>query len=129
MKTITFLTMGMLTFSLQVSVSQMNLQDPNNQLEAAVVKNPTEYRYYYYPNLEAYFDTQKGVYIFCEKGNWKTSEFLNLNTHGYSLKNGNYKKLKYYAGDEPYTLLKEHKLQYPADYSSKPKRSLISAVD
>ena len=30
-------------------------------------------RYYYFPNLEAYYDTQKNVYHFTESGQWVTA--------------------------------------------------------
>ena len=29
-------------------------------------------RYYYFPNLEAYFDTKKSIYYYKEKGEWIT---------------------------------------------------------
>lgn len=129
MKTITFLTMGMLIFSSQYTVAQIKLDASNDQLQAVAVNSLVEMRYYYYPNLETYFDTQKGLYLSCEKGKWVSSEFLNLNNRGYSLKNGNFKMLQGYAGDEPYTLIKEHKLQFPPDYSSRPTRKLTAALD
>ena len=129
MKTITFITMGMLIFSSQFAQSQIKLDTTNECLKATGLNNIVELRYYYYPNLQTYYDTQKGLYISCEKGNWVTSEFLDLNSHGYCIKNGNYKMINGYTGDEPYTLLKDHKLQYPADYSSKPTRKLIAAAD
>lgn len=129
MKTNTFLTMGALLFSLQYVQSQIKLDSPNESLIETGINNIVEMRYYYYPNLQTYYDTQKGLYISCEKGNWVTSKFLNTNARGYSLKNGNFKKIKGYTGDEPYTLLKDHKLQFPADYSSKPTRRLVVDVN
>ena len=129
MKTVTFLTMGVLIFSSQGALSQIKLDASNEQLQVTAVNSLVEIRYYYYPNLETYFDTQKGLYLSCEKGKWVTSEFLNVSNRGYSLKNGNYKRLKGYSGEEPYTLLKEHKLQYPADYSSRPTKKNTAAVD
>ena len=129
MKRITFLAMGILIFSSQLVQSQIKLDTNNECLKATGLNNIVELRYYYYPNLQTYYDTQKGLYISCERGNWVTSEFLDLNSRGYCLKNGNYKKIKGYAGDKPYTLLKEHKLKYPADYSSRPTRQLTASVD
>ncbi len=129
MKKIALLTMGILLFSSEYAQSQIKLGTANECLQERGINNIVEMRYYYYPNLQTYYDTQKGLYISCQKGNWVTSEFLDVNSHGYCLKNGNYKKIKGYSGDEPYTLLKEHKTQYPADYSSKPSRKSIATID
>jgi len=125
MKTITFLTMAMLIFSAQYAGSQTSVAGGDEDMKETGINNVVEMRYYYYPNLQTYYDTQRGLYISCQKGNWITSKFLDLNSHGYSLKNGSYKKIEGYDGDEPYTLLAEHKLQYPADYSSRPSRKVV----
>ena len=85
-----------------------------------------EVRYYYYPNLQAYFDTKVGLYLYQVNGDWVESERLSPTFRGYSLKNGQYVMIKDYLGDEPYTLLDQHKAQYPADYSSRPKREIAS---
>jgi hypothetical protein len=76
-------------------------------------------RYYYYPNLQAYFDTETTLYIYKSNGEWITSERIPANFRGYSLKNSNYVMIKGYLGDEPYTLLEKHKKDFPADFSSK----------
>lgn len=81
--------------------------------------NYTEVRYYYFPNLQAYFDTKVGLYIYQEDGAWVTSENIAPSYRGYSINNGAYVMLKGYTGDEPYLLLNEHKLKYPANYCSK----------
>lgn len=85
-----------------------------------------EVRYYYYPNLQAYFDTKVGLYLYQENGQWVESERLSPTFRGYSIKNGLYVMIKDYVGDEPYNLLDQHKAQYPADYSSRPKREVAS---
>jgi hypothetical protein len=86
----------------------------------------TKIRYYYYPNLEAYFDTRRALYIYKQNGVWITSEEIAPNYRGYCLKNVYYVMLKGYLGDEPYTLLEQHKKEFPADFSSKRKRKVNS---
>ena len=74
-------------------------------------------RYYYFPNLEAYFDNLEMVYYFKLNNKWQTAEELPANYGGYSLYNKVKVTINDYDGDEPYTLLKTHKKLYP--YNSK----------
>ena len=82
-------------------------------------------RYYYYPNLEAYFDTRTALYIYKENGVWITSELIAPTAKGYSLKNKMYVMIKGYLGDDPSTLLASNKKEYPADYSTKRKPPVV----
>lgn len=81
----------------------------------------TQTRYYYYPNLQTYFDTRTALFIHQENGQWITSETINPNERGYCVKNGMFVVLTGYYDDEPYKKLAEHKKIYPADFSSRPK--------
>lgn len=122
MKTITKMIMGMLLFSFNFGQAQIEL----NTVDVSNNYKYEDVRYYYYPNLQAYFDTKVGMYLYQENGEWIESEELAPTFRGYSLKNGQYVMIKDYTGDEPYTLLAQHKAQYPADYSSRPKRDVAS---
>lgn len=110
----------------QQATSQLKIDPVIDDEKKILVSNFIKIRYYYYPNLQAYYDTQKGQYVYQKKGNWERSEFLDFNSRGYCLKNRSYEMIKGYTGEEPFLLLNEHKLKYPADYSSKPKRKLIT---
>ncbi|HMI06568.1 MAG TPA: hypothetical protein VK528_03405 [Flavobacterium sp.] len=123
MKTVTQFIIGMLLFSFNYTQAQV-------ELDAVDVSSNYKYeevRYYYYPNLQAYFDTKVGLYLYQQNGEWIESEKLSPTFRGYSLKNGAYVMIKDYTGDEPYTLLEQHKAKYPADYSSRPKRDVASS--
>ncbi|MFN3969491.1 hypothetical protein [Flavobacterium sp.] len=74
-------------------------------------------RYFYFPNLQAYFDNLKMVYYYKEKGEWKTASELPKNYGGYSLYNKAKVKITDYDDDKPYDLLPVHKKMYP--YNSK----------
>ena len=132
MKTITFLLLGLLL----ITPVMVNAQEEAE----AVSDNPKDevsytfidgIRYYYYPNLQAYFDTKEALYIQKQKdGSWTKSEKVDQTSRGYSLKNGAYVMIKGYVGDEPYSLINEHKITYPADYSTKrqpPKNHAIAS--
>lgn len=122
MKTITTLILGMMMISFNSAQAQIELDG----VDVTSNYKYEEVRYYYYPNLQAYFDTKVGLYLYVENGEWVESERLAPTFRGYSLKNGQYVMIKDYTGEEPYTLLEQHKAQFPADYSSRPKREIAS---
>ena len=74
-------------------------------------------RYYYFPNLEAYFDNFELVYHYKINGQWQKSENLPTNYGGYSLYNKVRVTITDFDGDEPSQLLSAHKKKYP--YNSK----------
>jgi len=80
-------------------------------------KTNSNVRYYYYPNLEAYFDNLELVYHYKVNGQWEKAENLPTNYGGYSLFNKVRVNITDYDGDEPYQLIKIHKKMYP--YNSK----------
>lgn len=125
MKKITYIVLGILIFSsyqfqAQVQIDTIYINSKSNTSSSFV-----EVRYYYFPNLQAYFDTKKGMYLYIKNGNWVTSENIDMNSRGYCLNNGFYEMIKDYLGDDPITQFESHKIKYPANYSSKPKRTPI----
>lgn len=74
-------------------------------------------RYYYFPNLGAYYDTYKKMYIFKQNNEWITAKKLPPNYGGYSLYKNARVLLTDYGGETPYSLIKIHKKLYP--YSSR----------
>jgi len=74
-------------------------------------------RYYYFPNIQVYFDLLKMIYYYKEEGQWKTAPELPKNYGGYSLYNKAKVTITDYDGDNPIDLLPVHKKMYP--YNSK----------
>lgn len=74
-------------------------------------------RYFYFPNLQAYYDNLKMVYYFKENDEWKTAPELPKNFGGYSLFNKARVTINNYDDDDPFHLLPIHKKMYP--YNSK----------
>jgi hypothetical protein len=112
MKRIEKVFLLMLVFTCCLSSAQTS----TNQ-EQTVAAKKTEIRYYYFPNLEAYFDLQEKVYLYRENGEWTEAEELPKNYGGYSLYNKARVSITDYDGDEPYLMLAVHKKLYP--YNSK----------
>ncbi len=113
MKPIEKLSVLLLVFSCYFSSAQVS-KDNKSSLSATA---KTEIRYYYFPNIEAYFDLQETVYLYKEDGQWVEAEELPANYGGYSLYNKVRVTIENYDGDEPYLMLAEHKKMYP--YNSK----------
>lgn len=76
-------------------------------------------RYFYYPNLQAYFDRETSTYLYTKNGeDWIESSKLPNALRGYSISNNKRVPIEY-NGDEPYELIKDHVKMYPANYSTK----------
>ena len=73
-------------------------------------------RYYYYPNLQAYFDKLKKVFYFQNNGSWQIAESLPENYGGYSLYKMNHVMITDFDDDEPYQFLNIHKKQFPYNF-------------
>ena len=76
-------------------------------------------RYYYYPNLQAYFDTDTGTYLYIKNNEWVEGNEIPKGLRGYSLLNGQRVSITDYSGDEPYNVFSKHKEMYPANYNAK----------
>ena len=70
-------------------------------------------RYYYYPNLEAYYDTQKRIYYYKENSEWTTGEEIPEGYRGYSLFNKIYVFITDYDDDIITQFVDLHKKKYP----------------
>lgn len=79
-------------------------------------------RYYYYPNIEAYYDTQKNIYYYTENGEWITSEEIPDGYRGYSLNNKLNVAITDYDDENPCQFLSIHKKKYPYTFSSRMKQ-------
>ena len=126
MKNITFLILGIMLFSFNLSEAQIKMDTIYIRVKKQAPKKEAykfeEVRYYYYPNLQAYFDTKIAMYIYKENGEWIKSETLDPTLRGYSIKNGQYVMLKGFIADNPEAYIDEHKEIYPADFSSRPRK-------
>lgn len=112
MKPIEKILLLMLIFTCTLSGAQTS-----NATQSTTDAKKTELRYYYFPNIEAYFDLQEKVYLYKEDGEWVEAEELPTNYGGYSLYNKVRVNIDDYDGDEPYLLIAEHKKKFP--YNSK----------
>ncbi len=94
-----------------------NAQESKSNGPNSLDNESTEIRYYYFPNIQAYFDLNEKVYLYKDNGEWIEAEELPKYYGGYSLYNKARVSITDYVGDEPYLHLETHKKLYP--YNSK----------
>lgn len=80
-------------------------------------KTKIPFRYFYYPNLQAYFDNLYNVYYYRLNGVWVVNDELPPVYCGYSLFNNRKVVIEDFIDDKPYELVQIHKTKYP--YNSK----------
>ncbi len=83
-------------------------------------------RYYYFPNLEAYYDTQKNIYYYTEDGKWLTADEIPAGYRGYSLYNKVNIIIKDYDDDDVTQFANVHKKKYPYITKSNLKKMTAS---
>jgi len=118
--TIIILTIGN-TVTAQIALTN-EIQDVTENKSALVKADELPMitvRYFYYPNLDAYFDTKTSLYIYEDKGEWVQAPQITSGYKGYSIYNGMNVPINDYNGEEPFTKLGEHQKMYPKKYSSR----------
>ena len=87
---------------------------------------PTGYaesRYYYLPDIEAYYDIQNSMYIYNEGGVWVHRGYLPQRYRNYDLYGGYKVVMTDYHGDAPYAHFSEHRMKYGHGYRGAPQRT------
>lgn len=108
--------------SITFSASAQTSVNPDLSFEAQSIIDQgaiNNIRYYYYPNLQAYFDTDTGTYLYIKNNEWVEGNEIPKGLRGYSLLNGQRVAITDYSGDEPYNVFSKHKEMYPANYNAK----------
>lgn len=91
--------------------TEENDANENNKVDEAKVKK--DFRYYYYPNMQAYYDIEKEAYIYKDNGIWNVATELPTNYGGYSMFKNAKVKIVDYTGDDPQQFVTIHKKIFP----------------
>jgi len=84
----------------------------------------TEVRYYYLPDVQAYYDIQTTRFIYYSGGAWVQRPELPWRYRNYDLYGGYKVVLADYRGNTPYTLHKEHKIKYKKGYHGPAQKNI-----
>lgn len=84
----------------------------------------TDVRYYYLPDVEAYYDVQSSMFIYSSSGRWVHRSNLPLRYRSYDLYQGYKVVLSDYSGNAPYSQFKEHKIKYARGYRGPEQKTI-----
>ena len=81
-------------------------------------------RYYYIPDIEAYYDVQAGMFIYLDGGAWVHRGYLPARYRDYDLYGGYKVVMTDYHGNTPYTHFNEHRTRYARGYHHEGQRTV-----
>jgi hypothetical protein len=124
MKTLKLLVIGMLllfagSVEAQISV-RVNLGVPPQWGPSGY----SDVRYYYLPDVEAYYDVPSSMFIYYNGVTWIHRSSLPTRYRNYDLYNGYKVPMSDYRGDSPYTNFRKHKVQYARGYRGQEQRNI-----
>ena len=83
-----------------------------------------EARYYYLPDVEAYYDVPSAMFIYNDRGIWVHRAHLPYKNRNYDLYGGYKVVMNDYHGNAPYEHFKDHRQQYARGYRGDVQRSI-----
>jgi hypothetical protein len=84
----------------------------------------SEARYYYLPDVEAYYDIQSSRFIYLSGGTWVHRTYLPSRYRNYDLYNGYKVVMTDYRGNSPYRYHKQYKQKYSRGYRGAEQRNI-----
>jgi hypothetical protein len=124
MRTLKLITIGIAlimskVLSAQVSVN-VNIGSPPQWGPVGY----TDVRYYYLPDVEAYYDIHTSMFIYFGSGAWIHRSFLPVQYSSYDLYYGYKVVINNYYGSSPYIHFKDHKVKYKKGYRGSPQKTI-----
>jgi len=84
----------------------------------------TEVRYYYLPDVEAYYDVHSSMFIYFGDGAWIHRAYLPTYYRNYDLYAGYKVVINDYRGNAPYTFFNTHKVKYKKGYRGSAQKTI-----
>ena len=81
-------------------------------------------RYYYLPDVEAYYDVQSSMFIYYEGRTWVHRSYLPNRYRNYDLYGGYKVPMNNYRGDSPYANFREYKNKYSKGRNREVQRTI-----
>ena len=81
-------------------------------------------RYYYLPDVEAYYDVRSSMFIYMSGNRWVHRSHLPGRYRNYDLYGGYKVVMNDYRGNSPYSHFREHRMKYAHGYRGNPQRNI-----
>jgi hypothetical protein len=124
MKTLKFIVFGLALSMAPAIQSQITF---GVQIGVAPAWGPAGYsdtRYYYLPDVEAYYDVQTSMFIYNDGGVWVRRGHLPERYRDYDLYGGYKVVMNDYRGESPYSHFNEHRSRYGRGYHRDGQRTI-----
>lgn len=124
MNTVKHFLLGLLFFTGALTHAQVSVNVNIGTPPAWGPAGYTDVRYYYLPDIQAYYDINTTQYIYINNGAWIRAAALPPVYRNYNLYNGYKVVLTDYRDATPYVYYKTHKVKYPKGYKGAPQKSI-----
>lgn len=124
MKTLKLTLIGLILFFSNALRSQVSV---NVNIGSPPMWGPvgyTDVRYYYIPDIEAYYDVQTSMFIYFGDGIWIHRAYLPSMYSNYDLYGGYKVVINNYYGNAPYAYFHDHKAKYHKGYRGGPQKTI-----
>lgn len=124
MKTLKLIAIGIVLFLVCPVQAQVSV---NVNIGSPPMWGPVGYsevRYYYLPDVEAYYDVQSSMFIYYGGGVWIHRSYLPKRYRNYDLYGGYKVVMSDYKGNTPYTHFNEHKIKYAKGYRGQSQKNI-----
>ena len=124
MKTLKLAALGIVLFLSITAKAQVSV---NVNVGSPPAWGPQGYehdRYYYLPDVEAYYDVQTAMFIYMVDGRWEHHAHLAGQYRDYDLYGGYKVVMTDYRGDRPYDNFKEYHSRYAKGYRGAPQKTI-----
>jgi hypothetical protein len=124
MKTLKLIVIGMVLFLASAVQAQVSVKVHMGVPPPWGPVGFSEARYYYLPDVEAYYDVPSSMFIYNSGGTWVHRAHLPGRFKNYDLYGGYKVVMTDYRGDAPYTHFREHQKQYARGYHGEAQRTI-----
>jgi len=124
MKAFKFVVIGLFYIYSSTAQSQFSM---SVSIDSPPMWGPAGYsavRYYYLPDVEAYYDVRTSMFIYVGGGAWVHRAALPPRYKNYDLYKGYKVVMPDYYGKTPYSHFREHKSKYHKGYKGNPQRTI-----
>jgi hypothetical protein len=116
MKTIKLLVLGIILAFAGSAQSQLSVNVNIGTPPAWGPRGYEDVRYYYIPDVDAYYDVQTAMFIYISGNRWIHRSYLPNRYRNYDLYHGLKVVMKNYHGNTPYYTHKQYKAKYGKGY-------------